>query len=281
MNNRLSWIIGLSATALLAAEGQARAQTAEACNNVEVSGDEQCTVLVENECTTQCEPASFVLACDGQCEGVCTETATQSCVEECDTTCVEECEVDPGSFSCTLTCSSDCESACSVECQASEDAAGCQAECAASCESECEASCELVPPEATCETVCATCCETSCTVSRNALCKVDCEAECAGELETTCTTRCEQSDGQVFCDGQYIDAGEEIEECIDYLGSLDIDVDGWARGDAECLDNDECRIEAAAGCSCGQGPSAPAAGAAALMAGLAFFLLRPRRRPGL
>ena len=46
------------------------------------------------------------------------------------------------------------------------------------------------------------------------------------ELSGGCEAECESPEGALFCDGQYIDHGGNLEECIASLKALfDIDVD--------------------------------------------------------
>lgn len=264
--SKLSWILGpLAALGVAAVPASALAQDSDACNDIDVSADTQCTVLVDAECTTQCEPISFDLACSGECNGVCNEVASETCVNERITTCVEQCEIDPGSFSCTASCDTDCQASCDAECVASDDAVACAASCSATCDTECTAQCEVVPPTADCQTICETSCQTSCTVERNLECSLDCRAECTGDLQGSCETRCDDPQGAIFCDGQFVDA-DDMQACVDWLASQDVEVDGWAEGQVTC-DGNECVGTGTAGCTCTTGPGQPGNAAGALFLG--------------
>jgi len=220
---------------LVISPSTAGAADASACNNIDLSAEANCSALVETECTAQCEPVSFVLACDGQCSGTCNETATTECTQTCSSWCNTECAVDPGSFSCQGGCVSNCETSCPGKCHDHPDQGKCEASCRTSCDTECTASCTVVAPTATCETKCGTCCDTSCTVQHNVECEVACDIQCSASLEGSCEIRCQDPEGAIFCDGQFVDAGDNLQECIEYLESIgnQVDVSAWGSAEAE------------------------------------------------
>jgi hypothetical protein len=260
----------VAAGGLLVAPAAARAADANACGDIQVSSGQQCSAVVETNCTTQCEPVSFVLACDGKCSGSCTETATTTCTQECGSWCITECESDPGSFSCQASCSSNCETSCPGKCHDHPDQGKCEASCRTSCSTECTASCTVVPPTETCATRCGTCCDTSCTVQRNVECAVACEIECGGSLQGSCDTQCQDPKGAIFCDGQYVDTGD-LQGCVDYLQSIDISVDVNAWGSAS--------VDSKGGVSCAITPGTSGrSGTTAALAGLALLPLIVLRR---
>ena len=92
----------------------------------------------------------------------------------------------------------------------------------------------------------------------------------------------EEPEGALFCDGQFVDTGDNMNECAEWIrGELEIDIDGWVDADADC-EGDTCRVDAAAGCTCANGPGTPTpptGAAAAVIASLAMlgFLARRRR----
>jgi MYXO-CTERM domain-containing protein len=102
------------------------------------------------------------------------------------------------------------------------------------------------------------------------------------ETQGGCEAQCEEPDGALFCDGDYVDAGDRLKECMDYLeGVLKIDVTGYASASGECRGG-TCQGEAEAGVSCSAAPARTtpwnlgALGGAAL--GLGILVARRRRR---
>ncbi len=257
----------------------ARAEDSNPCGNIGVSAEVTCSAEVEAACETKCTPASFVLACDGTCSGSCDETATTECTQECSPSCKTECETNPGSFSCEMNCSAHCESSCSGKCSTHPDQAKCEASCRTSCGGECTASCTVVAPTETCTTQCETSCETSCRVQHNVECEVGCDIDCTANLEGGCKTRCEDPKGAIFCDGQFVDTGNNLQECIDYLESLEIAVDVSAWGSVTA----DASTDAEGGFSCAVMPSTSSTSGktlGGLLALLPFIVLFRRRRSG-
>jgi hypothetical protein len=115
-------------------------------------------------------------------------------------------------------------------------------------------------------------------------CQVDCQAKgyvgCTTDLQGGCETACTRPDGALFCDGQYIDVGDQLDQCVADLKSLfQIEVKGYAYGDAQCS-NGECTAEAGAGFSCAQdaGAGQSSSSAAGILGALAAFGLAFSRR---
>jgi MYXO-CTERM domain-containing protein len=103
---------------------------------------------------------------------------------------------------------------------------------------------------------------------------VDCQAEVMGE----CVTQCETEEGALFCDGQYVDHGDNLDACVDQLKDLlDIDVSGFI--DGECDDN-SCEVDAGGTFSCGVGGTGGGALAGWGLIGLAILVGVSRRRRG-
>jgi hypothetical protein len=101
---------------------------------------------------------------------------------------------------------------------------------------------------------------------------------CRANLQGGCEAQCTDPKGALFCDGQYVDAGSRLEECLNYLEDiLKIDVEGYAR--ADCQGN-TCTAEAGGSISCTAAPAtnAPFDGRAAAFAALGLGLLVARRR---
>ena len=241
------------------------------CGNIEVSASAECTVEVEGGCTAKCTPVNFAAACEGQCGG----TISADCSASCQGQCEADCDVDPGSFDCQGSCEASCGANCEAECEASNGGGSCVANCQAACEGNCSASCEGTPPSAECSAKCEASCEGECKVESD----FECQGSCYAELQGGCQVQCESPDGALYCDGQYVDAGNNFAECIASLNAcLDVEVD--ASASAAC-ENNACSAEAEASVSCAtsglpyQGDEAPWYALGLAVAGLG--LMRRRR----
>ena len=92
--------------------------------------------------------------------------------------------------------------------------------------------------------------------------------------------QCSEPEGALFCDGQYVDAGNNLEECIAALeAAFDIEVQGSASG--QC-NNGRCEGEAEGSLSCAVDPetrhSAWALGWFGAVTSSLLVLARRRRR---
>lgn len=239
-------IVGFGFVGLFGVASTARAADATACNNIPVTAGAQCAAVVGSACTSQCQPANFTLACDGKCAGTCNETATTSCTEDCSSWCNTDCTTDPGSFDCQTSCISNCATSCPGKCHEHPSQGQCENSCRTTCDTQCTESCTEVAATDSCETKCGTCCDTSCTVQRNVECEVSCDIQCSGTLQGSCESRCTQPAGALFCDGQFVDAGNDLQSCVDYLESIDADVniDAWADVDMAARSGWSCTATA-------------------------------------
>lgn len=230
-----------------------------ACGNIHVEAMATCEVVAPSaDCVAMCTPLSVRAACaaklEADCNGGCDEVPSVDCQGECGASCSARCDdLEPGEFDCQADCSADCSGRCEGSCETSEDAARCEASCTASCDAECEGSCDVELPEADCEAGCEASCEGSCDVDANLDCQVDCQAEgfadCETEVEGGCEVACEGNEGALFCDGEYVDHGNNLEECIDALeAALNLKVESHA--EASCEGN-RCEAQAAAKISSG------------------------------
>ena len=247
-----------------------------------MSAEAECTVEVEGGCVAKCTPVNVTAACAADlklgCDGMCTGSASAECTGSCSADCMAECEVQPAEFNCQASCQADCSADCSGRCAGDSDGAKCEASCKATCTGDCDASCSVTPAEADCSAKCDARCEGSCKAEANIDCQVECQADgyvdCEAEVTGGCKTRCEQPEGALFCDGQYVDAGNNLEQCIAALKAL-LDIEVYAEGNAECSGN-TCTAEGVAGCSC----SADGPGDLGLagMLGLGFVVVGATRR---
>jgi hypothetical protein len=277
----------------VAALGMLLAQPAHAdlsdCGDISITAEAQCEVVPPSaDCELMCEPVSFRAACSArlavECDAGCSELPSVDCNAECYASCEGQCEVDPGKFDCEAACSADCNGRCVASCEASGNRTGCEAECMGSCGVSCRKNCDIELPSAECRGTCEAGCKGSCEVETNIDCQIDCKADayarCEADLEGGCKAQCQTMRGALFCDGQYIDNGDNLEQCIDTLRSIDIRVEGDASGDAECV-NGVCRAEGRAGASSDCSTSRPGGPAniwalMALIAALLAYVCRVR-----
>lgn len=260
------------------------------CQNIQFGADAKCEVVVEGGCTAKCEPINFTASCSAElyveCDGQCNASASLDCQATCDAQCNADCKVQPAEFDCAASCEADCGASCDAHCAASADSSRCKASCKSTCSGDCSAKCEATPPSAQCDAKCKASCGGSCEAQANVDCQVQCQsksfAKCEADLQGGCETQCSQPDGALFCDGQYIDTRDQLKQCLDYLeGTLKIDVQGYASGDASCEGN-TCTAEGEAGFSCSSAPTRSTpfnAGALAVAAlGAGVFVARRRKR---
>jgi hypothetical protein len=233
----------------------------DACGNIHVEAQAECEVIPPSvDCESMCTPVSVRASCSAQlaaeCDGSCSELPSVDCTGQCVADCSAECTVDPGEFDCQGACEADCSGHCAAGCAADADEASCMAACEGNCSASCEGSCDVELPEADCDGRCEASCEGSCEVDANLDCQIDCQAEaqadCEAELTGGCKVDCESEEGALFCDGQYVDHGDNLQQCLDALRNLDVEVQAEAHGEA--------RGEASASCGVAQ-PGAPAKGA--------------------
>ncbi|MBX3229133.1 MAG: hypothetical protein KIT84_02270 [Labilithrix sp.] len=273
---------------LLLAPRDARAGIA-ACNDIDVRASARCEVVTSGGCTAQCEPARFEAACNAQltaqCDGECSASVDATCTAACEGTCTGQCTADPGSLDCQGSCEGSCNADCDAECQgqaSSNTASGaCKAKCSASCNAKCTASCTGTEPNASCDAKCRASCQGSCRAKANARCQIDCQsrldADCKARLEGGCRGRCERPEGALFCDGQYVDTGDNLQRCIDALrAQLNIQVSGSAS--SSCSGN-QCTAEAEGTASCAASPNtAPVTPAFAVLGLVGLTVARSIRR---
>jgi MYXO-CTERM domain-containing protein len=196
---------------------------------------------------------------------------------------VAECEVEPAEFDCRAQCQGDCQARAEGSCSAGDGQAECLARAEASCDAECSGSCEIEPGTANCEATCQGSCEASCEASGEAY--LDCQAECQGpqfgectaELEGGCKVDCNTEEGALFCDGSYIDHGNNLAECRAALRAI-FEIEVRSGGEASCSGN-ECEASGFLSCSCTTDPDNVGRDTALLtLAGLFLFGVARRRR---
>jgi len=278
---KLLYITTLCAAALLL-PATARAGL-DSCGNINVSANAQCELVTSGGCTAMCTPVTLEAACAGQlyaeCDGQCNAEITAECTASCSGECNGQCEANPPSFDCRAACEADCEGECSGRCGSGDSE--CAASCSGSCSASCDGHCEGTPPEASCEGKCEASCDGACEAEANLDCQIDCQAggyvDCEAELKGGCEAACTRPEGALFCDGNYVDYGNNLDECVAALeAAFNIQVEGYA----ECSGN---TCEAGGSISCAVVPMATAAWGTGMLgsAGVLFVLAiggRRRRR---
>jgi len=253
-----------------------------ACGNIDVSAEAKCKVEVSGGCKAKCEPIAFRAACSVDARAECTGGIDVDCNVDCKAEVQASCEANPGNLDCDASCTGGCEGSCDADC--SGEAAGgsakadCTARCKASCSARCDASCTGTPPSASCEAKAEASCKGRCEAKSNLACDVKAQAECEAELKGGCEVQCDKPEGALYCDGSYVDAGNNLEQCINALEAfLTSKVDVSARGSAECSGN-ECEAEGEASASCStSGPGGGFGSMALLGGGLGLAALVRRR----
>jgi hypothetical protein len=268
----------------------ARAQGLESCGDIHVEANAECVVVPPSaQCEAMCEPITVEAACAARlaadCRARCDELPSVDCSASCQADCSADCEVDPGKFDCAASCRADCSGSCAASCEGDEDGGKCMARCEGSCGASCDSHCDVDLPEVDCEAKCEASCEGSCEVDTNVDCQADCQAEaeadCYVDVQGGCEAACDTEEGALFCDGQYVDHGNNLEECAAALeAALDIEVEGHAHGESSC-DNGRCmamgEAEVSSDCSVAE-PGAGRSRWAWSVAGLALVGLCVRRR---
>ena len=103
---------------------------------------------------------------------------------------------------------------------------------------------------------------------------MDCKADIKGGCEADCKTE----EGALFCDSQYVDHGDNLNECINALEAvLTTEVDGYASGSASC-EGGTCKSEGEAGVSCSALPMSTGGSALWGLPLLGLVAFRRRRR---
>jgi hypothetical protein len=290
LNTSLLGALALSGATLLWA-GTSRAGI-ESCGNIDVEANAMCEVQVEGGCEATCEGSGFELTCEAdlyaKCEAGDCDLTLPDCEVDCQGTCEAECDVDPGDFECEGSCKGECEADCSASCETSNNQSECEAACKGTCSGECSGSCEGTPPSADCEAKCQGSCKGQCDGRASFECQADCRAmgraDCEADMQLKCETQCNDPDGAVFCDGEYVDRGNNADECIAALNDvLNVEVEGSASSSGECAGNTcqgEAEAKGSAKCSVSKPGSNDDLGVSIGLLGLVAASAAARRRRG-
>ncbi|MCH9688515.1 MAG: hypothetical protein K0V04_44200 [Deltaproteobacteria bacterium] len=228
------------AAALTVAPGTARAGASE-CGGAHVERGADCEILVSAGCQASCDVNGMLTACAADlmatCQAGCNLDVEWTCTDECQVQCEDQCRADGGQVICTDGCMGECRGACDDRCADAEDPDQCWAACEATCSGECETSCANVPADADCTEACQECCHGSCSARVNLDCQLGCQAGGFADCQQSAAQACEGScgiEGTLFCDGQFIVSGSEVNGCVDALSDrgifvrteIEVDLDG-------------------------------------------------------
>jgi hypothetical protein len=218
----------LLSTALLGlgllASGPARAGIPE-CNDVRLEDVSTggCELRGSAQCSASCDRLGiYNKACATKLHTVCREdcvlSANPTCSDSCTVSCQAEC--DRGvSITCQHNCFNECQGSCDAKCEGAADAVQCRASCEATCDGECDIQCRPVV-DGDCYVHCVECCGGSCKAQANMDCQTTCQEmqfeDCEHELEIDCSASC-SVDGALFCNGQYILSGAQLDDCVQAL----------------------------------------------------------------
>lgn len=217
-----------------------------ACGEIDVQANAQCVIVPPSaQCQAMCTPVTVRAACGAQlaldCDAECSELPSVDCYASCEAGCVADCMVDPGKFECAVDCRAECNGSCEASCAASSDKARCMASCSGACSVGCDKRCDVELPSASCDAQCEASCQGSCDVKTNLDCQIDCQAKgyaaCEAEVTGGCEARCTSQKGALFCDGQFVDTGDKLEECVAALKAiLNAHVMASSSGSADCVE---------------------------------------------
>lgn len=248
------------------------------CNNVRLEDAAECEIRGDIECDAGCDELSYEQACATKLHTVCREECVldpePSCVDECTVPCSEQCDAGINVI-CQHNCFDECVGSCDASCEGAADPGQCHATCEATCDGECDIQCPQAVG-ASCYQHCIECCGGSCGAQANMTCQTSCQEEefeqCTIDLNVDCSASCSGA-GAIFCDGQYVVSGDNVEACAAAAGELissaiqeEIDeaIDETLDETEDFLGGGFCACVAAPG---GHDPFAPLLGFAAVLWG--------------
>ncbi len=199
----------------------------DACGNIQIDPGAHCEVKTDYAaCAERCEPMRLQAACSAilqqQCKQPCASEASEQCGTSCQSACADQCNAAPSEFDCQGSCRGECEVTCEDACSdkrfGTSEQAECETSCRASCAGDCNASCEGITTDSDCDASCEASCDGECTAKAGMECQLECQAEgyreCLANMEGTCETECEVSERALFCNGQYIAHGGDLDRCL-------------------------------------------------------------------
>lgn len=285
------WLLFAWAFALVSALPATAQAGIPECGGIRLEDVANCEIRGELDCEAGCDDIGvYKKACATKLHTVCREECTldaePTCTDECTVSCESDC--DRGvNITCIHNCFGECVGSCDATCDGADDPEQCRASCEATCDGECDIQCAPVV-DASCYKHCIECCHGSCGAQANMDCQTNCQDEqfesCEYEFRADCSASC-SGNGALFCDGEYVLAGDELWTCVNALltrgiGALEgeVDVSGeidlsdgqiTAGGDSES----SAKVK-----GCAFAPSSRPVGSLAGFAALALGLLFAARR---
>jgi hypothetical protein len=162
------------------------------------------------------------------------------------------------------------------------------AQCSGACGVSCRSSCDVELPDADCSGKCEAGCEGSCKVDTNFDCQASCQAKgyakCEADFEGECKAKCKSDEGALFCDGQWVDDRDDLQECIDALkAALNAKVTWAAESEGEssceggaCEARGSARAKVSSDCTSVPGSPANTWALFALVGAMLAYFLRLR-----
>ena len=243
------------------------------CGGVRLEDAFACEIRGDVMCTASCDDLGvYKKACATRLHTVCRDTCTLdaeiTCVDECTVPCQEQCDAGVNVI-CQHNCYGECEGTCSASCAGAADAETCMASCQATCDGECDVQCAPVVG-ASCYQHCIECCGGSCGAQANMTCQTSCQEEqfedCEFEFRADCMGSC-SGDGALFCDGEFVLAGDQIDECVEALVAIGLEAINMGLDD----------LEASGFCSVSDRQEAPLGLGLLVLGGLAGWARRRRQ----
>lgn len=229
------------------------------CGGMRLEDAFSCEIRGDISCTAGCDDLGvYKKACATKLHTVCRDTCVldpePSCTDECTDACGQQCDAGINVI-CQHNCFDECAGSCTASCENANDETTCRASCEATCDGECDIQCAPVV-SGSCYQHCIECCGGSCGAQANMTCQTSCQEEefetCEYEFRADCMASC-SGDGALFCDGEYVLSGNELDTCINAIielgiDAIDVDVD---------LDADiDAALDQAGFCSVGGGRDA-------------------------
>lgn len=223
--------------ALFSVSSTAQAAGIPECNGLSIDSLASCELRLDAECRASCDIGVTYHSCSTiratECRDVCTEIPAEG---ECDPqqVCEEQCSV--RDFTCASNCASECGDDCQYACNDADDVQQCLTGCQASCNLECDARCPRVPVGGSCVDHCIECMGATCSAWANMDCQLECQEveyeQCQRDIVGGCEASCNGS-GALFCDGQVIAFGDQLNQCAQALLEQGVSVDLGVEAEVE------------------------------------------------
>jgi hypothetical protein len=230
---RISFLQWMGIAACLTTALPAKAGLPE-CGNIRFEGLSNCEVQVTANCNASCSKFGiYETACATKlvpvCSQQCTLSATPMCSDKCNTQCKSDCD-NGVNVICAHNCFAECTTERDTKCASDTNPSQCAATWNANCDAQCDSKCVTV--DGGCYQHCIECCDGSCTADANMDCQNVCQdqliKDCEHEFQADCSASC-TGDGALFCNGEYIISGSQLQTCLKALAAQGIQVKAEAK----------------------------------------------------